>query len=365
MGQIPRELSMASTREIHAQKLKRVLGSVGARQIVKPTEIFRLRHLVGLSFCRASAVPANIPVSLIKGSLRVINQWWRDDLVRRYFRDEELTADRRVGETDKYLIRTETRDIVLLDGEKIKTIRKIYYDKKKGLHSKVLLAQDESGKVFEYNAIPKNLTPLEGLECVSISPDKDILVVEGYPAAESLRKRGIEAVGIISGTFNTPSERTLEPLLKAKNIILWPDNDSAGVTLMSRVAKALHTMGAREGRIKLVFWREGPRKGDAYDFTGDEKEFQNLFDKAVVWSPEVYFATSNIQYLSVWRTSPRLRLDQSIQPPTPELVREKIGFHSESVLTEIIHNLVDTKPISDGEKDLLEPLVSEYLKNRR
>jgi len=338
-----------SVREIQAQKLKRIMRAVRARRIEKPPDVFKLRHMTGLCFAGSSIVPAHLPVSLTRGSLRDIDPWWHSDPVRRHYGEEELTEERRVGKTDKYLVRTDTRDIVLLDGRKLKTIRKVYYDKKQRLHSKELFAQDESGKVFAFNQIPRNLMALDGLDLVAIQPNKDIVVVEGSPAAEALRKRGMEAVGIISGTFAIPSERTLAPLLKAKYIVLWPDNDSAGAHLMSQVARTLHRMGARTDQIKLVFWRGGPRKGDAYDFAGNDEELQKLFGEAITWSPELRFATNSILRLSAMRAPLQLRLDYGAQPPTPEVVRERTPSVADSILTALASNLVSAEP-EPGEK---------------
>jgi hypothetical protein len=279
--------------------------------------------------------------------------------VQRHYTDDELTDDRRVGNTEKYLVRTETRDMHLLDGRKMKIIRKVYYDRKKRLHSKELFAEDEAGAICSFNQLPMNLMPLDGLELVEIRPDKDILVTEGYPAAETLRNKGIEAVAISSGTFELPSERTLAPLLNAKHIVLWPDNDSAGGYLMSRVAKILNKMGARPGQIKLIFWRGGPRKGDAYDFTGSDEELQKLLVEAIPWSPELHFATSSIKSLSVPRISPQLRLDPGVQPPTPELSWKNPPSGVDAILISIARKLGDGQPLSDAEKELLETLISD------
>lgn len=343
-------LRTPTEREIQAQKLKRIIQAANARQIDKPVEVFKLRHLVAMRFPGASIVPAHLSVGLIKGSLRDIDPWWHSDPVRRHYSDDELTEERRVGQTDKYLIRTETRDILLLDGRKFKTIRKVYYDKKQRFHSKELFVEDETGNTLHYDGIPVNLVNLDGIDVVTINPDKDIVVVEGYPAAEALRKRGVEAVGIITGTFELPSERALAPLLDANHIILWPDNDSAGAHLMNGVAKALNKMGAQEGQIKLVFWRGGPRKGDAYDFTGSDEELQELLDEAITWSPELRFATNRILRLSVARTSPQLRLDRGAQPPTPELLREKTPSLADSILEALSGRSIVEEPELNEEK---------------
>ena len=353
-----REPRMLSAGEIQAINLKRVMITVGAIQTGKPAEVFKIRHLAGLTLPGAASVPAQVPVNLTRGSMRDIDPWWHTEPVRRHYRDDELTEDLRVGKTDRFLVKTETRDIVLLDGRKMKTIRKIYYDKKKDLHSKVLLAEDEAGNVFDFNQIPANLMTLDRLDIVTIGPEKDVLVTEGYPAAETLRKRGVDAVAIISGTFEYPSERTLAPLLNAAHIVLWPDNDSAGVHLMSGVARILDRMGARVGQIKLVFWRDGPRKGDAYDFTGSDEELYKLLGEAVTWSPELRFATSSIKSLSVGRVSPQLRLDPGVQPPTPELLREHPSSTVETILAGIACKLSEGQPLSDAEKELLDSLVA-------
>ena len=318
-GQPPDEVR-SSARDIDLERLKWAMHAMAA-QSAKPHEVFKTRHLAGLSLCGLSPVPVSVPERLTRGSARQIDPWWHADDVRRPVADEELTEDRRVGVTSRYRIRTEEHEIALLDGRRVTAIREVYYDTATGRHSKELFAEDEEGARLAFNSLPKNLMALEGLDHVAIGLDRDIVVTEGYPAADALRSRGIEAVAILSGTFILPSERALAPLLGARHIVLWPDNDSAGAHLMSRVATALHRMGARSGQITVVLWRGGPRKGDAYDFHGEAPELEALLDQAVTWDPEVRFATSSIHQLSVPRVSPQLRLSDGVQPPTPRLLQ--------------------------------------------
>lgn len=311
-----------STLGAEAQQLKWVMRAAAA-SMAKPHELHKTRHLAGLSLCGLSPIRVSLPERLTLSSPRQIDPWWHTDPVRRPVADEELTEDRRVGGTSRYRIRIEEREIALLDGRRFKAIREVYYDAATGRHSKELYAEDAERVRSPFNSLPKSLMALDGLDVTEIGPARDIVVTEGYPAAEALRSRGVDAVAIISGTFVVPSERALAPLLNARHIVLWPDNDSAGAHLMSRVATALDHMGAPPGQVKLVLWRGGPRKGDAYDFTGEAAELAALLDQAVNWDPQVRFATSSIQQLTVPRVSPQLRLSDGVQPPTPRLVWEQ------------------------------------------
>lgn len=350
-----------SKTRLQSKKISRVMRAAAAMQIKEASTVFKRRHLTGVSMNGGAAVKARLPIGLTYGSMRNIDPWWHTDPVKRTFRDDELTPDRRIGKTDVYLVKTETRDIHLLDGREITTIRKVFYDKKKQLHFKELYGRDESGKIFDYNKIPKNLMQLDGISEVVIARDKVVVVTEGYPAAESLRGRGIQAVGVTSGTFNSPSERALDPLLGAGSIVLWPDNDSAGVTLMNHVAKKLNTMGAKRGQLKLLFWKSGPRKGDAFDFDGDDEELRLLIENSVEWKESMRIATNSIVKLSVPRTSPRLGLDRDVQPPTPVLSREFEENQSDYALVALAQKLSDGGSLSVEEDRLLKEI--EHMSN--
>ena len=350
----PRALS---TREIQAERLKLVMHSIGKTQENLSSEFIERRHLSGLSLAGVSAVPAKISSTLTKRSLKNLSPWWHSEPVQRNYRDEELTTDRRIGVSEKYLIETQTRDITLLDQNAIKIKRKIYFDKKERIHSKELFVEDDAGRVYNYNDIPKHLMPLYGLEYSTIQTDTNILVVEGYPAADALIERGFAAVGILSGAFDIPSERTLDPLLKAATISLWPDNDSAGAALMTGVAKTLSRMGAREGQIKLIIWREGPKKGDAYDFKGSNEELKKLIDESMIWSPEFRAAKNIVVSVSAPQTPAKLSLDLRVRPPTPEITRQNVRSSVETKSADVARKVVESEPMSHEDPELFRSII--------
>ena len=57
---------------------------------------------------------------------------------------------------------------------------------------------------------------------------------------------------------------------------LWADNDEPGYGHMSRIAKQLFKLGAKD--VRTVRWVDAPPKGDAADFAGDNSEIQKLLE---------------------------------------------------------------------------------------
>ena len=307
-----------NARQINARKIKQVMRRAAAQQVKTPTTFLKQRHLAGVTGYNVSPVVSRVPLQYVRGNLDNTSPWWQETEVSKPVDAEALIEENRIPETSIFRVQEETREITLLNGEKIRTVRRIYYDKEKNHRFKELFA-DHDGELIDYNKIPKHLMPLDGISDAEIGGDTEIVVVEGYPAAEALRSRGVNAVGVISGTFDIPSERALEPLLAAKKIKLWPDNDSAGAHLMQTVARRLHAMGAREGQIELIRWIGGPRKADAFDFVGTDDELKAVLNSARTWDPSARYSTNSILWLSPPRGSAQLRLSYKVQPPMPKL----------------------------------------------
>jgi len=125
--------------------------------------------------------------------------------------------------------------------------------------------------------------PLYGLSELLAAPlgSPVVVVVEGEKARDALARRGILAVGTVTGAKSTPSDATLTPLLDYE-VRLWADNDSDGHSHMERIATRLPAMG---GTPKMVTWPDAPPKGDAADFIGDNAALAQLLASAMPYVP--------------------------------------------------------------------------------
>ena len=65
-----------------------------------------------------------------------------------------------------------------------------------------------------------------------------VIVCEGEPATDALLDLGLSAVGTVTGAGSTPGPGPLE-VLRARDVVLWPDADSAGTKHMGRIAETL------------------------------------------------------------------------------------------------------------------------------
>lgn len=99
--------------------------------------------------------------------------------------------------------------------------------------------------------------PLYRLEDVLAHPQDPVYFVEGEKAADACAERGLVAVCCGGGAAQRSFGNGLDPLL-SRDVILWPDNDEAGATLMGR----LHALLPQARFLRPVL----PPKGDAYDY---------------------------------------------------------------------------------------------------
>lgn len=130
--------------------------------------------------------------------------------------------------------------------------------------------------------------PLFGAEALRDLPDDStIVIVEGEKACGSLIGRKIAAVGTACGAAVTPSDDSLQPLLRFKTIILWPDKDLAdprtgnrpGSAHMERINKALVRMGHTD--VRWIEVPDAPEDGsDAADFEGGQTAIEELLRTA-------------------------------------------------------------------------------------
>jgi len=123
--------------------------------------------------------------------------------------------------------------------------------------------------------MPVSALPLYGSERLAALRDGDrIVLVEGEKAAEALTRRGVVAVGTVTGAASSPGREALGPL-KRLSVVLWPDNDDPGRRHMARIGDALRRLGCAD--VRVVNPPEGSPKGwDAADFDGPDDELAAL-----------------------------------------------------------------------------------------
>ena len=146
--------------------------------------------------------------------------------------------------------------------------------------SKTMVWKQPNGS-FGLNGTAVSALPLYGVDDLD---EGAIVVTEGEKAADSLKERGISAVGTVTGANETPCNGSLKVLL-AHPVVLWPDADDTGKQHMERIAARLSEMG--HGEVRVVEWTDAPSKGDAADFPGDTNDLQGLLTAARRYVPSL------------------------------------------------------------------------------
>ena len=124
---------------------------------------------------------------------------------------------------------------------------------------------------------------------------KTVVVTEGEKSADALYRRGMLAVGTVTGASGCPGPESLSAL-RGFDVVLWPDEDAVGKKHMEKVGAALKGLGIASRTLQ---WAEAPPKGDAADYTGTDEELAALIAAAgsgvdrsvprlsVVWANEL------------------------------------------------------------------------------
>jgi 5S rRNA maturation endonuclease (ribonuclease M5) len=82
--------------------------------------------------------------------------------------------------------------------------------------------------------------PLYKLPDILDNPNEDVWVVEGENCADALSEMGL--VATTSGSCKTCDKADWNPL-KDRNVIVWPDNDQAGINYAIKVTQNLLELG--------------------------------------------------------------------------------------------------------------------------
>ncbi len=104
--------------------------------------------------------------------------------------------------------------------------------------------------------------PLYCLPALIQNADKTVWVVEGEACVDRLKKLGL--IATTSGGVDSVQTADWSPLSK-RRIILWPDNDEAGVQYAHRVTQTLQSLGC-EIRWVDIAQLALPAKGDCVDW---------------------------------------------------------------------------------------------------
>lgn len=202
---------------------------------------------------------------------REVRGWWSGALPPARELHAAPVSGERVTEVRDFLVRT-------IAGESV-TLRRRVLVQAGGRRRKEFELVTGDGQVLR--RWRRDLLSLYGAEQLA-SDAESVVVTEGAVAARTLIDAGIPAVGTLTGALEQPPAEALTPLLRTKEIILWPDNDEPGVRHMEGLANRLRDRGV-DG-IRLVRWKDGPFHGDAADVESIDR-LKELLAAAEVWSP--------------------------------------------------------------------------------
>ena len=147
--------------------------------------------------------------------------------------------------------------------------------------------ETNTGKTFRWRLAEqkhwsglKNLTeselPLYRADALkTITKNTPIYFLEGEKAVDACVREGIQAT-CLAGGASTSDYGDIFEVLRDQVVILWPDNDAVGRSLMTRIRSHIREVA------KSVMWinlpRSLPAKGDAYDYFqigGSKKELDS------------------------------------------------------------------------------------------
>lgn len=101
------------------------------------------------------------------------------------------------------------------------------------------------------------------------------VITEGEKASDAASKLGLRSYGTVSGASSCPGKQALE-VFRNKDVVLWADNDSAGLLHMHKVQSALKDIA----KSSVVIKTGGP-KDDAADYEGTIEELESLILSAM------------------------------------------------------------------------------------
>jgi KaiC/GvpD/RAD55 family RecA-like ATPase len=132
---------------------------------------------------------------------------------------------------------------------------------------------------------------------LSITQAIDIIFVEGERKVDWLNEQGFTATCLDSGA-NSPWNKSYTAILKDKNIVILPDNDTAGKGYANTIAKNLY------GVVKEIKIVQLPGLAEAEDIidwvklpSNDADKLEELINGAPAWNPEANTNNKNLKPL--------------------------------------------------------------------
>jgi len=156
-----------------------------------------------------------------------------------------------------------------------------YFDQNNRLSAVVYRYDNEDGKQFRIwdvknkkSQAPK-IRPLYNIP--GIISSKKVIIVEGEKSADALIESCFTATTAMCGA-NAPLEKTDWSYLKDKEVIIWPDNDEAGINYANKLADYL------SGKCSFISVLRPPNdkkdKWDAYDAVAENFDVRSFLNTA-------------------------------------------------------------------------------------
>ncbi len=156
-----------------------------------------------------------------------------------------------------------------------------YFDKNSKLIACVYRYDTEDGKEFRVwdvkNRKAKSPDPRPLYNIPAITSAKRIILVEGEKSADALIAYGLTATTAMFGA-NAPINKTDWSPLIGKEVIIWPDNDEAGVEYGGKVAAHLLKVASFVSLITPP--KHKSHKWDAFDAVAEGFNINSLFETA-------------------------------------------------------------------------------------
>lgn len=135
------------------------------------------------------------------------------------------------------------------DAEGVRLFRVLRFDVGDG--KKEIIPQTWNGKAWQHKAWPTP-RPLYGLHWLATNPSLPVVVVEGEKAADALQRMLGDGYCVVSwpGGANADKHADWKPLAD-RLVVLWPDADDPGITVMERIAKRARLNGCTVATIQV------------------------------------------------------------------------------------------------------------------
>lgn len=141
------------------------------------------------------------------------------------------------------------------DGEGVRLFRVLRFDVGNG--KKEIIPQTWSGEKWQHKAWPTP-RPLYGLHWLVTNPNKPVVVVEGEKAADALQRMLGDGYCVVSWSGGAQADKNTDwKPLTDRLVVLWPDADDPGISVMDRIAKRARKQGCTVATIQVHSFPEG------------------------------------------------------------------------------------------------------------